>query len=311
MATNPARDLTVAQMLPPDWAGIEAVWLAIYRVIGLPKQDIETAVMETMGDVRIVFLWGRLPFVTRRETGVRPDGTPEIQFHVEEGKTAGPWTLLLTPTNVLDDPDDEGPTRGRIEAAVGIIIVLGSRNLAFERVSDTAVHVNGKTTSFGEPFENPGFFPKPDVTPPTISLFRAAAERLNASPEAARARIELSLGWIEQSQRGLNTADGFVKAWIALEALAMPDWRNIKPIKAALAEAYGVSTEEAGRRFAVGRLFGLRSEILHAGRTNVDARLVAYAACIYQDLFRRELGLPFVGRAGQWLNENGPVQGLF
>lgn len=266
--------------------------------------------METLAEVRVVFIWGRLPYVIRKEIQVHPDGVPEVRFHVEPGTSHGPWALLMTPTNVHDDPQDEARSRGRIEVVVALLASLGTRNLVFEKISDTVVAATGQTIGFGDPFENPGFFPAPDVQPPAVDLLRSAMEGLNGMRAAQRNRIELSLGWIEQSQRGMNSADSFVKAWIALEILAMPDWNNLTPMNEAIAQAYGIGLEQARLRFEVGRLFGLRGEILHEGRIAVDARLIAYASCLYQDLLCGQLGLPFIGRAGGWLEANGPPHKL-
>ena len=306
MSTDARRNLTLADLLPPEWKDVQAVWLTVYRVMGLAQKDLEPPVMQTLADVSAVFVWGRLPYVIRKETEVHPDGVPEVRFHVVEGTVHGPWALLMTPTNVHVDSDDEARSRGRIETAVALLAVLGTRNLVFEKISDTAVVATGQTIGFGDPFENPAFFPTPDVQQPALDLFRSAMEGINGLPAAERNRIELSLGWIEQSQRGMNGADSFVKAWIALEILAMPDWDNLTPMNEALAQAYGIGVQEARDRFEVGRLFGLRGQILHAGRTAVDARVIAYASCLYQDLLRGKLGLQFVGSAGGWLMGNGP-----
>jgi len=266
--------------------------------------------METLGDVRAVFVWGRLPYNVRRETEVHADGVPEVRFHVEPGTANGPWALLITPTQVHRDATDEARSRQRIEVAVAVLAILGTRNLVFEKVSDTAVCRAGETIGFGDPFENPGFFAVPQLQPSALEGFRLAMERLSGLPTADRGRVELSLGWIEQSQRGMNTSDSFVKAWIALEILAMPDWETLTPMNEALAKAYGIGLDDARQLFEVGRLFGLRGSILHQGRTAVDARLIAYAAGLYEDLLRGQLGLPFVERAQGWLQANGPPRGL-
>jgi hypothetical protein len=84
----------------------------------------------------------------------------------------------------------------------------------------------------------------------------------------------------------------FLKCWIAIETLAMPDGTNIRPAILTLAAAYNMSEAEARDFFAIGRLFSLRGDIVHRGLTpRMDQYLLAYIEGVYVDLLAQVLGV--------------------
>lgn len=59
--------------------------------------------------------------------------------------------------------------------------------------------------------------------------------------------------------------DAFLKYWIAIEIIAMPDSSNIKHLIEILADIYEIRKEDAKKNFGVGKIFGFRSKIVHHG----------------------------------------------
>ena len=57
----------------------------------------------------------------------------------------------------------------------------------------------------------------------------------------------------------------FIKFWVAIETLAMPNTSNIKPLNLALAKGYNLKITEAETRFQLGLGLNLRSKIVHDG----------------------------------------------
>ena len=131
---------------------------------------------------------------------------------------------------------------------------------------------------------------------------------MEASSE--RERIALSLRWYEEATRD-DGVDVLLKLWFALETLAMPDTTDIRPIRDGLASIYGTSPADAGQRYGISRIFGLRSRIVHEGlRIEVPPLLLAYIRAVYVDLLVAKLGFAPSNLAGTALDEAGGIDNL-
>jgi hypothetical protein len=107
----------------------------------------------------------------------------------------------------------------------------------------------------------------------------------------ARDRVLLSLGWFAQAFES-SGVDGFLKYWIAFEALGMSDASNIRPLNEALERAYGIPASEVETCYGVGRIFGFRSLIVHRGETpSIHGSLLDYLEALYRDVLFERLGL--------------------
>ncbi|MFH1114783.1 MAG: hypothetical protein V1792_12780 [Pseudomonadota bacterium] len=100
--------------------------------------------------------------------------------------------------------------------------------------------------------------------------------------------------------------DSFVKYWISLETLAMKDTTKVRPINEILAKCYDLTVKAATNRFHVGRLYGVRGDIVHKGVSKgIDLTLKKYLEAIYLDVLFHKLGLPCEHRAGSLLESVG------
>jgi hypothetical protein len=85
----------------------------------------------------------------------------------------------------------------------------------------------------------------------------------------------------------------FVNQWVALEALGMTAQKNVAPLEEALGQSYGISTEDANKRFGLRLLFSFRSQILHQGHIpSIHATLLDYMRALYQDILWHRVGFP-------------------
>ncbi|MBD0325807.1 MAG: hypothetical protein ICV68_05215, partial [Pyrinomonadaceae bacterium] len=110
--------------------------------------------------------------------------------------------------------------------------------------------------------------------------------------------IKLSLRWFESALYGKGGIDAYLKYWFAIETLGMPSTTNIRPLVESLSRAYGISHEEAQQKFSIGRLFGLRSRIVHEGQIiSVHQNLTKYIEALYVDVLLEHLGLASEHRA--------------
>ena len=128
-----------------------------------------------------------------------------------------------------------------------------------------------------------------------------ASTALDGRDAVLQARVRLALHWFHQALHD-DTQDEFIKLWVAVEALAMPDTTNVKPVNEILALSHGTTTEDAAKRFGVGKLQGLRSRILHKGeQLAIHADLTNYVRALFTDILLEVLGLPAQHRADAYM----------
>jgi hypothetical protein len=109
---------------------------------------------------------------------------------------------------------------------------------------------------------------------------------------AIRNRTELSLHWFASGVAD-DGVDGFLKTWIAIEALAMPNGTNVAQVKELLGLAYGVSPSKASSDLYVGWLVRIRGRIVHSGAIrSLHYAIPMYMEALYKDLLFEVLGLP-------------------
>lgn len=100
--------------------------------------------------------------------------------------------------------------------------------------------------------------------------------------------------------------DGFLKYWIALEALGMSEANNVKPLKESLSRSYKIPADRAEARYGVGRIFGFRSGIVHQGLApSIHGGLLDYLEALYRDVLFERLGLTCEGAAEAMRQQSG------
>jgi Apea-like HEPN len=139
---------------------------------------------------------------------------------------------------------------------------------------------------------NPFSLPAPSISDGSLSLIEAANKMILSLEELKQNKALLSLRWFEQSQFELSGIDKFLKSWIAVETIGMPDTSNIRPLIESLAQAYGETSEEIKKKYKIGRLLDLRSRIVHDGLIfPIHSSLSTYVEALYVDALYIFLGL--------------------
>ncbi len=91
--------------------------------------------------------------------------------------------------------------------------------------------------------------------------------------------------------------DGFIKLWIAIEALTM-NGPSTKPLVTLLAEAYDKDARWVQDSLRIERLKQMRGDIMHNGKMPViRGDVLRYLVAIYEDALAHRLGLSFERRA--------------
>ncbi len=94
-----------------------------------------------------------------------------------------------------------------------------------------------------------------------IDRFQPLYERHQARSDEERARLRLASRWYWSAQEETDSALSFLQWWLIIETLEMPKSTDIKPVRAQLASL--LSCEPSVVKETVGRLFGLRSRLVH------------------------------------------------
>ncbi len=177
-----------------------------------------------------------------------------------------------------------------------IIAVVMGRGAALEHVGSWEWWLEGGTRSFVQLAHRiPG-------TPELRGAALRATRReeitrlvglLRKLPPGRERTIETALRWYGQAIEEGRPEDSFLKLWIAIEALSMPDSTNVRSAIRMLAASYGFREEEARDFFQLGRIQGLRSRILHEGAlVEVSPRFIDLVCALFRDLLFAELGIP-------------------
>jgi hypothetical protein len=85
----------------------------------------------------------------------------------------------------------------------------------------------------------------------------------------------------------------------------MPDSTDIKPLVTRLAQIYKLEPQKAKEYFGVGRILGLRSNIVHNGHiTGIHQQLIDYLKAIFNDTLLDICCLPNNKRTKQILEDS-------
>jgi hypothetical protein len=248
--------------------------------------------------------------------GARLVPTSANNWRVETGALRttpmGPHLVLVTPIRVVGVDVAEATFRERIATAVGLITAWQGPNVSYEPVMELMVPVVGDQVEYcSAPIKNPLSMRQPELTESELSRLRSAVEAIAELPEATQNRIRLSLRWFEHGTRS-DGIDAFLQLWIAIETLTMPG-TDIRPLLNLLSGAYGISARELRERYALGRICGLRGDIVHQGRRPpMLGVFLDFVGAIYADALMVTLGLPSSRRADEVLAKSpiDPLSGI-
>lgn len=311
-ANEPAEtQADLRQLLPSAWNSTTSdIWCTVFRAYGLAKADLPKQVTIDMGEVQCLLFWGTVNYpVATIELAANEDGTQQItvSYRGTVSTPPGATMLLAALSNPAESDSAEATARSSFDQAAATIAALNTPDLVFEHLADFTLKSDGTITVFSPAIRAPGFRGKPVLTTDALDELKSAVQALGSLPDNERTRIRLSLHWLGRGAR-TSGVDGLLYHWIAIEAIAMPDTTNIRPALATLATLYGVTAAEANDRFRLGRLFGLRSRIVHHGLSiGIHQNVIDYMSAMYTDILRSTLGLPHVGAASRYLSEAAPI----
>jgi hypothetical protein len=106
-------------------------------------------------------------------------------------------------------------------------------------------------------------------------------------------RAKTSLNWYIQSKDALTDINRYLSIWIAIEALILDGSTDLKIIKNAICNIYIIPIDKVEPQFYIGKLFSLRSGIVHKGyNRGMSLFILEYLSTLYHDLLYYSLKIP-------------------
>jgi hypothetical protein len=296
---EPGRvEMNIKDLIPADWQGHQ-IWVSSYRAYCVPQNKLllPPDPFELL-NVRCQLFWGGALFwKSRVRMEPRVDGGVLINVEGEGFQQApdGPFLLLMTPTEYAEATTAEEETRSRLRAVLALLHLALGRNIAVEPLGDLILTSSGDVTAMTPALRNPTYDPPPNLPGERRQLISGLEGAISGLDEHQRNRIELSLQWFFRGEETHQGVDGFLMHWFALESLAMPGSEKIAAIETRLAKIYQFNHASVRESFRLGKLYGLRGDILHHGyHPAIDARVLDLMAAVYWDLLLDTLKLaPF------------------
>lgn len=284
-----------------------AMWVTIFRMAMVRREQFASRmIMMDLGDSIAFLFWGRVeymdgseaPFELGSDYNLTMDGS---KIRHRESLEGG-WLAITTPIELDGSPRNEGVARRNVQTAVALMSALHNDNIAFSLLTENEYEFEGgKLACYSPVFRSPHSLPAPNLAVHALGHTEAAALHVTGTSDPQHNRRALALRWYRASLES-DGIDAILKAWVAIEVLAMTS-TDIGPICDALAKIYGITSEAAKSRFMIGKYFGLRSNIVHAGAAPaIDSALTGFLERIFIDLLRYELQAPAVSAALQFLD---------
>ena len=300
--------IELVNLLPKEWRdddGRVGVMQSVHTCLRFsPAQIRQPYLTGRIEDaVYLVFETAGLKFnkVTLTFTSVIR-GVPQFSTHAsEEEAPAGTYIMFFT-QYADGGPVSETEALAKIEAARGLVNAVEGMNATYHHLFDNQMVLpDGQQSATSPAIQNLNVFPAPFAVPDRLS---AVAGGLAPLPQDDRSRIMLSLRWFDKAERETEPIDAFLKMWFALETLVMPDTTDIRPINIALTRIYDLSRDDVTTRFKIGRIFGLRSDIVHNGQVrSIHQQLQRYIQAVYVDILFDLLGQASERRAEAVLDD--------
>ena len=247
----------------------------------------------------VTYAFAGQPDIEPTEQGVARFRTPRKYGWVTT--PVGTYLLVVVPHDTDGVQSDEDLTQARLDELEGLLTGFGGRAMVYQRLFDNLVHLGtGQITLYFSAVDNPAWYDPPELASAKLdTLAQLEIARAAAAP-TLRSRINLSLRWLAYAGRDRGV-DAFIKYWVAIETLAMPDTTNVRHANELLASAYGIPLDDVVRRFCLGRMQGIRSAIVHDGsRVQVPGEVAKFLEATYFDLLAAVLMIPAAPRAPQF-----------
>lgn len=223
---------------------------------------------------------------------------PQFESNILNKKTDQSVILFLFSKY---NSEEESKILSDLQTARGLLSNIEGKNSNYWHISDYILHFPKGNNSSVSPF-----IKMPDLTPSFTTGIKVEdiSKRLSSLNQDVQSRIKLGLRWVDSAEHENQSLDEFLKLWFAIETIAMPDTTNIKPLVNRLASIYNIDPAKAQNHFEIGKLFGLRSNIVHNGlNIGIHEQLNRYLKAIINDIIMDICNYPTNGTTEQVLTD--------
>lgn len=114
-----------------------------------------------------------------------------------------------------------------------------------------------------------------------ISIFDQKFQKLGETDKQSIAR---SLTWLSESTKSYGS-ESFLRMWIALEIAFTKTENTVKELRIKIARANDIENEKVDFYFHIGKIYGIRKEIVHRGKNPpIDGSILDILFYLYTDL---------------------------
>lgn len=305
---NPVETFPMDTFYPSSWfKGItdSSLWLSVYSVPTLQLGDLGGASIVrdfSANKVRAVLTHRSFRFLDI--SAATPTFNSPKSFRLDsplinvKAVPTGVYLVLSAPVKIDGVERQESEIKEEINRCLSIILSIIGQSAAFAHVFDHVYRLDGSGVSVtSQPHSNYCTIGKPNLEKGYLDGILWIEKALFSTPPKEKNRIDLSLRWFHRATYD-SGIDAFIKYWIALETISMPNTTKIKPLMAILAKAYSKEVGEVEHSFGIGKIFNLRSRIVHHGELyKIDLQFLLYMSCLYSDVLFSVLHLPMLRKA--------------
>ncbi|HGM6069579.1 TPA: hypothetical protein ACKP39_003285 [Stenotrophomonas maltophilia] len=275
----------------------DSLYVEAYELALVP--NIVSRKIFRFDEIVVLIKTAKLDYIEMSGVKVKFGNERQVEFSAEHRISTSEFSpkLITIQPHRSDRPDAESDLSDRSAEFVSLLVSTNYRNIACRRLfSHIVERGNGSMKASGEIVRLPFDLPAPDLSLGALSRYPKSRREIENRESNQRQKITLSLHWHLKGVQS-HGLDSFLSLWIALETLAMSS-TNVADLNSALAAAYDITKESASTEFGIGRIFGLRSQIVHNGiRKNISTDLTDYMECLYADLLVHDLLGESLGRA--------------
>lgn len=247
-------------------------------------------------NIRVALIFGSINYPSYEEEWDFTTENMKVFLKKNDISKEGAWIIFVQPFR----GEDEFITKQKMSSYCAIYTAIFGRSVAYSQEFQHIYHGNNQVSFVGKTMLNPTLEKGITFNREGLEFLKDVTKNIEKMKEEEKERVLLSLHWFDKSIRAMGV-DSFLYMWIALEALAMPNTSDIGPMKKKLKKIYEKSKIE---NFHIGKLFGLRSKIVHDGFIfPIHMDISDYLKAVFVDLLIEETNSSHIYRIEACVNE--------